>query len=143
MVDLASKILGMRITRDRENRKLWLSQERYIEKVLERFETRGMVGVVDEFKQLRQKGTLTVVCKLVLISVGSASISFSSSSFVGRYLLHIVRPRYSFSIIFPVEKDSNQSILSSQHCSIASFHQSSSFFIQFLVSLPYLSAIKH
>ena len=33
----ANKILGMKITRDRKNRKLWLSQERYIEKVLERF----------------------------------------------------------------------------------------------------------
>ena len=30
-------ILGMKISRDRNNRKLWLSQESYIEKVLERF----------------------------------------------------------------------------------------------------------
>jgi hypothetical protein len=33
----AKKILGMRITRDRKNRKLTLSQGEYIEKVLERF----------------------------------------------------------------------------------------------------------
>jgi hypothetical protein len=33
----AKKILGMRITRDRKNRKLTLSQSEYIEKVLERF----------------------------------------------------------------------------------------------------------
>ena len=33
----ASQILGMKIIRDRKTRKLWLSQERYIEKVLERF----------------------------------------------------------------------------------------------------------
>ena len=33
----AKQILGMRITRDRQNGKLWLSQERYVEKVLERF----------------------------------------------------------------------------------------------------------
>ena len=33
----AKQILGMRITRDRTKRLLWLSQERYIEKVLERF----------------------------------------------------------------------------------------------------------
>jgi hypothetical protein len=33
----AKQILGMEITRDRSSRKLWLSQERYIEKVLERF----------------------------------------------------------------------------------------------------------
>jgi hypothetical protein len=33
----ATKILGMRITRDRKNRKLTLSQGEYIEKVLERF----------------------------------------------------------------------------------------------------------
>lgn len=33
----AKQILGMKITRDRKNGKLWLSQERYIEKVLERF----------------------------------------------------------------------------------------------------------
>jgi hypothetical protein len=33
----AKKILGMRITRDRKNRKLTLSQGEYIEKVLDRF----------------------------------------------------------------------------------------------------------
>lgn len=33
----AKQILGMRITRDRKNNKLWLSQHNYIEKVLERF----------------------------------------------------------------------------------------------------------
>jgi hypothetical protein len=33
----AKKILGMRITRDRKNRKLTLSQGEYIKKVLERF----------------------------------------------------------------------------------------------------------
>jgi hypothetical protein len=39
MKDLGSskKILGMRITRDRKNRKLTLSQGEYIETVLERF----------------------------------------------------------------------------------------------------------
>ena len=39
MKDLGSakQILGMQISRDRQNRKLWLSQETYIEKVLERF----------------------------------------------------------------------------------------------------------
>ena len=31
------QILGMRIMRDRENRRLWLSQEKYIKQVLERF----------------------------------------------------------------------------------------------------------
>jgi Reverse transcriptase (RNA-dependent DNA polymerase) len=33
----AKQILGMRITRNRKDRKIWLSQEKYIEKVLERF----------------------------------------------------------------------------------------------------------
>jgi len=33
----AKQILGMRIMRDREAKKLWLSQEKYIEKVLQRF----------------------------------------------------------------------------------------------------------
>jgi hypothetical protein len=33
----AKKILGMRITRDKKNRKLTLSYGEYIEKVLERF----------------------------------------------------------------------------------------------------------
>lgn len=39
MKDLGSakQILGIKITRDRKAKKLWLSQERYIEKVLERF----------------------------------------------------------------------------------------------------------
>ena len=34
---LAKHILGMKISCDRKNRKLWLSQKSYIEKVLERF----------------------------------------------------------------------------------------------------------
>ena len=34
---LTKQILGLNISRDRKNRKLWLSQESYIEKVLERF----------------------------------------------------------------------------------------------------------
>ena len=33
----AKQILGMQIIRDRKNKKLWLSQEKYINKVLERF----------------------------------------------------------------------------------------------------------
>ncbi|CAN0919974.1 Retrovirus-related Pol polyprotein from transposon TNT 1-94 [Linum grandiflorum] len=33
----AKQILGMKISRDRRNGKIWLSQEKYIEKVLERF----------------------------------------------------------------------------------------------------------
>ena len=33
----AKQIFGMNIIRDRENRKLWLSQEKYIEKILKRF----------------------------------------------------------------------------------------------------------
>ena len=33
----AKHILGMKITRDRKKEKLWLSQERYVQKVLERF----------------------------------------------------------------------------------------------------------
>ena len=33
----AKQILGMQITRDRKNGKLWLSQEKYVEKVLKRF----------------------------------------------------------------------------------------------------------
>ena len=39
MKDLGSEkqILGMKISRDRKNRKLWLSEESYSEKVLERF----------------------------------------------------------------------------------------------------------
>ena len=36
-LELVKQILGMKISCDRKNRKLWLSQESYIEKVLERF----------------------------------------------------------------------------------------------------------
>ena len=34
---LTKQILGMKISRDKKNMKLWLSQESYFEKVLERF----------------------------------------------------------------------------------------------------------
>ena len=39
MKDLSpiKQILGMDITRDRKNRRLWLSQESYIKRILERF----------------------------------------------------------------------------------------------------------
>ena len=33
----AKQILGMKITPDRKNGKIWLTQEKYVEKVLERF----------------------------------------------------------------------------------------------------------
>ena len=36
----AKQILGMKISRDRKNGKIWLSQKRYIEKVLKRFKMR-------------------------------------------------------------------------------------------------------
>ncbi|KAE8653948.1 hypothetical protein F3Y22_tig00117056pilonHSYRG00559 [Hibiscus syriacus] len=36
-LDAAKKILGMEICRDRDSRKLWLSQQGYVEKMLERF----------------------------------------------------------------------------------------------------------
>ncbi|GMH04122.1 hypothetical protein Nepgr_005961 [Nepenthes gracilis] len=35
------QILGIRISRDREGKKLWLSQEGYVEKVLQRFNMEG------------------------------------------------------------------------------------------------------
>ena len=34
---LANEILGMEITRDRKNRRMWPSQESYVEHILERF----------------------------------------------------------------------------------------------------------
>ena len=36
----AKQILGLKISRDRKNGKLWISQEAYIEKILERFNIR-------------------------------------------------------------------------------------------------------
>ena len=43
---LAKQILGMKIVRDKKKKKLWLSQERYIEKVLERFNISKVKPVV-------------------------------------------------------------------------------------------------
>ena len=37
----AKQILGMEITHDRKNRRLWLSKERYVERILERFNMKG------------------------------------------------------------------------------------------------------
>jgi hypothetical protein len=48
---VAKKILGMRITRDRKNRKLTLSQGEYIEKVLERFRMKNEKPVSNAFSQ--------------------------------------------------------------------------------------------
>jgi hypothetical protein len=46
---VANKILGMRITRDRKNCKLTLSQGEYIEKVLERFRMQNLKPVSTPF----------------------------------------------------------------------------------------------
>ena len=61
----AKQILGMKISRDRSKKLLWLSQERYIEKVLERFNmqvTRGYLGNVHVkglcFRETRGSGEL-------------------------------------------------------------------------------------
>jgi hypothetical protein len=48
---VAEKILGMRITRDRKNHKLTLSQGEYIEKVLERFRMQNEKLVSTPFGQ--------------------------------------------------------------------------------------------
>ena len=42
----AKQILGMKISRDRSKKLLWLSQERYIEKVLERFNMKDAKSVI-------------------------------------------------------------------------------------------------
>ena len=42
----AKQILGMKISRDRSKKLLWLSQERYIEKVLERFNMKYVKSVI-------------------------------------------------------------------------------------------------
>ena len=41
----AKQMLGMRITRDRKAKKLWLSQEKYVERVLERFNMKDAKSV--------------------------------------------------------------------------------------------------
>ena len=41
----AKQMLGMRITRDRKAKKLWLSQEKYVERVLERFNMKNAKSV--------------------------------------------------------------------------------------------------
>ena len=41
----AKQMLGMRITRDRKAKKLWLSQEKYVERVLERFNLKDAKSV--------------------------------------------------------------------------------------------------
>ncbi|WVZ07206.1 hypothetical protein V8G54_020552 [Vigna mungo] len=44
------KILGISITRDRKEKKLWLSQEHYIQKVLQRFQTENAKVLSTHFK---------------------------------------------------------------------------------------------
>ena len=58
MKDLGKHILGMKITRNRECGKLWLSEEKYIEQVLERFNMHNAKPVstplASHFKLCRQ-----------------------------------------------------------------------------------------
>jgi hypothetical protein len=51
-LDAANKILGMRITRDRKNHNLTLSQGEYIEKVLERFRMQNANQLVNLWKTI-------------------------------------------------------------------------------------------
>eukprot|EP00253_Pinus_taeda_P036138 PITA_36138 len=53
MKDLGAvrQILGMEIFRDRSNDKLWLSQQKYIEKILLRFDISHAVGVVSRYME--------------------------------------------------------------------------------------------
>ena len=44
-LDNTKRILGMKILRDRKVDKLWLSQERYIERMLERFNMKNLKPV--------------------------------------------------------------------------------------------------
>ena len=69
----AKRILGMEIMRDRKAGKLWLSQERYIERMLERFNIKNLKSVstplADHFKlskrlypsTRKEKGEMSVV----------------------------------------------------------------------------------
>lgn len=48
----AKQILGIRIMRDRNKKKLWLSQEHYVERVLQRFQMENAKALVD-FSQIQ------------------------------------------------------------------------------------------
>ena len=75
MKDLGSakRILGMEILRDRKAGKLWLSQERYIERMLERFNMKNskpvstsLVGLFKLSKRLcpsteKEKGEMSII----------------------------------------------------------------------------------
>ena len=41
----AKKILGMEFTRDMKNKRLWLSQESYVERILEKFNMKEAMPV--------------------------------------------------------------------------------------------------
>ena len=45
----AQQILGMKIVRERTKRKLWLSQEKYIERVLEHFNMKNAKSISTPF----------------------------------------------------------------------------------------------
>jgi len=59
----AKQILGMRITRDRKNHKLTLSQSEYIEKVLKRFNMQNekpvSITLASHFKLSKEEGPKT------------------------------------------------------------------------------------
>ena len=70
----AKQILGMRITRERTTKKLYLSQEKYIEKVLKRFKMDKAKAVSSTFSiatRLSSKQSPTdeeeKICKVCLI----------------------------------------------------------------------------
>ena len=90
MKDLGStkQILGMKIDRNRSTKKLWLSQEKYIEKVLQNFNTKKAKEVscpfANHFKLSSKQSPATNVEKEEMDKVPYAS-AVGSLKYAARY----------------------------------------------------------
>ena len=94
---LAQQILGMEITRDRKAKKLWLSQEKYVERILERFNMKH-VKLVDtplggHFK-LNKKSCLSSMKE----KENMASIPYSSVVGSLMYVMVCTRPDITYAV---------------------------------------------
>ncbi|KAE8659117.1 hypothetical protein F3Y22_tig00116964pilonHSYRG00115 [Hibiscus syriacus] len=68
----ANKILGMQIHRDRNNRKIWLSQKNYLKKILSRFN-------MQDYQTLHKQGVLVGTWRIQAKSIGIHQLWLSTT----------------------------------------------------------------
>ncbi|KAH9698812.1 hypothetical protein KPL71_024142 [Citrus sinensis] len=85
----ANKILGMQIHRDRNNRKIWLSQKNYLKKILRRFNMHDCCGNIYLLRE-ELRSRKTKILASVLPAAGASVSEQGNSVSAGDSLVHSI-----------------------------------------------------